>query len=30
MVEYSNKWLNDYKKFRPNSIHIINDAQNRL
>lgn len=26
MVEYSNKWLNDYKKFRPNSIHIINDA----
>jgi hypothetical protein len=26
MVEYSNKWLNDYKKIRPNSIHIINDA----
>ena len=26
MVEYENKWLNDYKKFRPNSIHIINDA----
>ena len=26
MIEYSNKWLNDYKKFRPNSIHIINDA----
>tara|TARA_B100001996_G_scaffold377730_1_gene360797 strand:- start:1320 stop:1979 length:660 start_codon:yes stop_codon:yes gene_type:complete len=26
MVEYDNKWLNDYKKFRPNSIHIINDA----
>ena len=26
MVEYENKWLNDYIKFRPNSIHIINDA----
>ena len=26
MIEYSNKWLNDYKNFRPNSIHIINDA----
>jgi hypothetical protein len=26
MVEYSTKWLNDYKKTRPNSIHIINDA----
>ena len=26
MIEYSDGWLNDYKKFRPNSIHIINDA----
>lgn len=26
MIEYSNEWLNDYKKFRPNSIHVINDA----
>ena len=26
MIEYSDAWLNDYKKFRPNSIHIINDA----
>jgi len=26
MIEYNNRWLNDYKKFRPNSIHIINDA----
>ena len=26
MIEYSKKWLKDYKKFRPNSIHIINDA----
>jgi hypothetical protein len=26
MIEYSNNWLNDYKKFRPNSIYIINDA----
>jgi hypothetical protein len=26
MVEYSNEWLNLYKKLRPNSIHIINDA----
>jgi hypothetical protein len=26
MIEYSDKWLNDYKKDRPNSIHIINDA----
>ena len=26
MIEYSNKWLNDYKKIRPNSIHIINDV----
>lgn len=27
MIEYSNKWLNDYKKERPNSIHVINDAR---
>ena len=26
MVEYSNQWLDDYKKCRPNSIHVINDA----
>lgn len=26
MIEYSNEWINDYKKFRPNSIHVINDA----
>ena len=26
MTEYSDEWLNDYKKLRPNSIHIINDA----
>ena len=26
MIEYREKWLNDYKKYRPNSIHIINDA----
>ena len=26
MIEYSNRWLNDYKKIRPNSIYIINDA----
>ena len=26
MTEYSKEWINDYKKFRPNSIHIINDA----
>jgi hypothetical protein len=26
MIEYSNDYKNDYKKFRPNSIHIINDA----
>ena len=26
MIEYSDKWLNDYKKLRPNSIHIINTA----
>ena len=28
MIEYSSEWLNDYKKLRPNSIHIINDAAN--
>lgn len=26
MIEYSNRWLNDYKEIRPNSIHVINDA----
>jgi len=26
MIEYSKKWLIYYKKYRPNSIHIINDA----
>ena len=26
MIEYSNEWLNDYKRIRPNSIHVINDA----
>ena len=26
MIEYSKKWLNDYKRVRPNSIHVINDA----
>ena len=26
MIDISNKWLNDYKIHRPNSIHIINDA----
>ena len=26
MIEYSNEWLSDYKKYRPNSIPIINDA----
>ena len=26
MVEFSDAWLNEYKKHRPNSIHIINDA----
>ena len=26
MIEYNQKWINDYKKYRPNSIHIINDA----
>lgn len=28
MVEYDNKFLDDYKKVRPNSIHIIEDARN--
>lgn len=26
MVEYDKKWLEKYKKIRPNSHHIINDA----
>jgi hypothetical protein len=26
MIEYYDIWLNDYKKHKPNSIHIINDA----
>ena len=26
MIEYSDQWLDDYKKFRPNSIYVINDA----
>lgn len=26
MIEYDNSFLNDYKKYRKNSIHIINDA----
>lgn len=26
MIEYDNKYLNLYKKYRENSIHIINDA----
>ena len=26
MIEYENKWLESYKKERPNSIHIIDDA----
>ena len=26
MIEYSDKWLEDYKKIRKNSIHIIEDA----
>ena len=26
MIEYDKKWLNSYKKHRPNSIHIFNDA----
>ena len=28
MVEYINSWLDEYKIYRPNSIHIIDDAQN--
>ena len=27
MVEYDSRWLDLYKKNRPNSIHIINDAR---
>ena len=27
MIEYSSTYLNDYKKLRTNSIHIINDAR---
>ena len=27
MIEYSNEWLNDYKRIRPNSIHVINDIR---
>ena len=26
MIEYSNKWINEYKNVRQNSKHIINDA----
>jgi hypothetical protein len=26
MIEYSDEWLQDYKKIRENSIHIIKDA----
>ena len=26
MIEYENKYLNDYKIHRPNSIHVISDA----
>jgi hypothetical protein len=26
MIEYDDKWIELYKKERPNSIHIINDA----
>ena len=26
MVEYNKHWLDSYKKHRPNSLHIINDA----
>lgn len=26
MIERNDKWINDYKKHRPNSIHIIDDA----
>ena len=28
MVEYDSKYLPLYKKYRPNSIHLINDARN--
>jgi hypothetical protein len=28
MVEYDDRFLNDYKTERPNSIHVINDARN--
>ena len=28
MVEYNSKYLPLYKKYRPNSIHLINDARN--
>jgi len=27
MIEYDNGWLNEYKIHRPNSIHVISDAQ---
>jgi len=27
MIEYDNCWLNEYKIHRPNSIHVIDDAQ---
>ena len=27
MIEYDNYWLNEYKIHRPNSIHVIDDAQ---
>ena len=27
MIEYDNNYLKDYIKYRPNSIHVINDAQ---
>jgi hypothetical protein len=27
MIEYDNYWLNEYKIHRPNSIHVIGDAQ---
>jgi hypothetical protein len=26
MIERKDKWINDYKKHRPNSIHMIDDA----
>jgi len=28
MIEYNNTFLESYKQYRPNSIHIINDAKN--